>query len=155
MPEFADTRAGTPTELSVPAELLRKKRLGILEEGHLGDIEVSSQWGSHISRGASVQLPRPPLLSRPSRGGKLQASPLWLIGQWKRAFKVAGRGQPGVPALALPRPSAAHARPRRAPRAGAARARARARAKQPRPRPARCRLRAAAAGLQAPVGGNA
>lgn len=34
--QFADFRAGTPTELSVPAAFLRRKRLGNPQEGHLG-----------------------------------------------------------------------------------------------------------------------
>lgn len=63
------------TELSVPAELLRKTRLSIREEGHLGDIEVGSHWGfAHIPRRL---CPAPPPVAplAPPRAAKLQASP--------------------------------------------------------------------------------
>ncbi|CAO2608479.1 Disco-interacting protein 2 homolog A, partial [Lemmus lemmus] len=77
-------------------------------------------------------------------------SPTWLIGQWKRVYRVAGRGPARrTRASVAPPLSRARASPARS-RVGAARARARVGEQQPRPRPARCRLRAAAAGLQAP-----
>lgn len=137
---------------------LRKKKLGIREAGHLGDIEASSQRWSHVSRGASVQLPRPPLLSRPQGEESSRFLRRGSLANGSEPLKLLGGAGPAYPRKRCPAPQPrTRAHPRRAPRAGAgaARARARARAKQPRPRPARCRLRAAAAGLQGPGEGNA